>query len=60
MPSETRPTGTLTGTDPVATGKADLTRELEAGLDALQTRTGPQTSRTRRVLAALWPPAACR
>lgn len=59
MPPETRPAGTLTGSgpDPRAAGKADLTRELEAGLDALQTPAGPQTSRTQRVLAAMWPPA---
>lgn len=37
--------------------KADLTRALEAGLDALQTEAGPQASRLRRVLGTAWPPA---
>ena len=59
MPPETRPAGTLTGPDPDprTEGKAGLTRELEAGLDALQTPTGPQTGRARRAADAMWPPA---
>ena len=64
MPSESRATGTLdrddadpgAGRRAAGSAKADLTRALEAGLDALQTEAGPKTSRVRQVAGAAWPP----
>ena len=58
MPAESRPTATLSvdrpAPHPLVPG--DIDRELEAGLDALQTEVGPQTGRLRRALEASWPP----
>lgn len=54
MPPETTAALTVDGLESRTAG--DVDRELEAGLDALQTVVGQRAGRVRRALAAAWPP----
>ncbi|NTW40900.1 MAG: ABC transporter permease [Cellulomonadaceae bacterium] len=55
MPPDT--TAPVPGTVTAGRASGQVDRELEAGLDALQTAVGQPAARARRALGAAWPPA---